>query len=188
VHVARAVLTKRCSINVFQSPGVIESRAVEIFPEQSRESWVIVEVKQTLPIVPPAIKTQPQHEEALSEVTGNSKDTEMATPEEDPKQSSEGRTSSESSKKRKRTLIKLKDLEEEQSQMNDDTVAENPELHHAPPRHDHRDISRGKEGANFALQGSSGYQGLACRVFLHKFKCCLPKCACGDFHGQDWGR
>lgn len=113
------------SIHELQS-NAFENPQVESFPEQSRDALVIVEVQQTLPMASTAIP----HEEASSEVG------EVAEM---------GRTSSESSKKRKRTLIKLKDLEEHSPIHG---------LDHIPPRqlrHDPRDISRGKEKVPISL-------------------------------------
>lgn len=98
----------------------------------------------------PAI-TQSQHEEASSEVAWNTKDTEMTTPNEGQKRSFERQTSTESSKKRKRTLIKLKDLGEEQSRINNGPEND-PELDRpVPSRHSHLDISRGKEKVPISL-------------------------------------
>lgn len=108
------------------------------------------EAKQTQPIAP-AATTQPQQTEASSEAPGTTttKYTETTTPNEDPKQSSEAQTSSESSRKRKRTLVKLKDLEDDQSREH------NPELDRhqlpVPERHNDRDISRGKEKVPISL-------------------------------------
>jgi len=74
----------------------------------------------------------------------------MTTPNEGQKRSSERQASTESSKKRKRTLIKLKDLGEEQSRINNEP--ENPDLDRpVPSRHEQLDISRGKEKVPISL-------------------------------------
>lgn len=158
----------------------ISSQTVSNFPEQIKDSWVIVEVKQTLPmaVAPSAtvnILQQPEpHDEASSEAGGEVAAADDATriaqtrnqnptkpnSKQQQQYSPEGNTSSESSKKRKRALTKLKDLAAK-SQTNEASCHQELDQLQPPNSHhelDHEHPSRSHHGLDHDSSRSHSHE------------------------------